>query len=31
MEFQLLGDMAKALNNGDGSEVIGSIGIGWSR
>jgi hypothetical protein len=31
MELQLLGDMAKALNNGDGSEVIGSIGIGWSR
>ena len=31
VEFQTLGEMAKALNNGDGSQVIGSIGLGWSR
>lgn len=31
VEYQALGEMTKALNDGDGSEVIGSIGIGWSR
>jgi hypothetical protein len=31
VEYQVLGDMTKAINNGDGSDVIGSIGVGWSR
>lgn len=31
VEYQALGTTAKAFNNGDGSAVIGSIGIGWSR
>ncbi len=31
VEYQLLGEMTKAINNGDSSGVIGSIGIGWSR
>jgi hypothetical protein len=30
VEFQALGDTTKALNGGDGSRVIGSIGIGFS-
>jgi uncharacterized protein (TIGR02001 family) len=30
VEFQALGDTTKALNAGDGSQVIGSIGIGVS-
>lgn len=30
VEYQALGTAAKAFNNGDGSAVIGSIGIGWS-
>ena len=30
IEFQALGDTTKALNGGDGSRVIGSIGIGFS-
>ncbi len=29
-EFQKLGDTTKAFNGGDGSQVIGSIGIGFS-
>jgi hypothetical protein len=31
VEFQTLGETTRALNNDDGSEVIGSIGVGWSR
>ena len=31
VEYQALGEMTKAINLGDGSNVIGSIGIGWSR
>jgi hypothetical protein len=31
VEYQALGTTAKALNLDDGSIVIGSIGIGWSR
>ena len=31
VEYQVLGEMTKAISNGDRSEVIGSIGIGWSR
>ena len=30
LEFQALGDTTKALNSGDGSQVIGSFGIGLS-
>jgi hypothetical protein len=30
VEFQALGDTTKALNDGDGSQVIGSFGIGLS-
>jgi hypothetical protein len=30
VEYQLLGDMAKAINNGDGSKTIGSVGVGFS-
>jgi hypothetical protein len=30
VEFQTLGDTTKALNDGDGRRVIGSIGIGFS-
>jgi hypothetical protein len=30
LEFQALGDTTKALNGGDGSQVIGSFGIGLS-
>ena len=30
VEYQLLGDMPKAINDGDGSKVIGSVGIGFS-
>ena len=31
VEYQALGDTTKAFNGGDGSNVIGSIGLGWSR
>lgn len=31
VEYQALGPTAKALNNGEGAAVIGSVGIGWSR
>jgi hypothetical protein len=31
VEFQTLGETTRALHNDDGSEVIGSIGVGWSR
>jgi hypothetical protein len=31
VEYQALGTTATAFNNGDDSNVIGSIGIGWSR
>lgn len=31
VEYQALGEMTKAINGGDRSKVIGSIGIGWSR
>jgi hypothetical protein len=31
VEYQALGEMTKAINLGDGSNVIGSIGLGWSR
>jgi len=30
VEYELLGDMAKAINNGDGSKTIGSVGVGFS-
>jgi hypothetical protein len=30
VEFQALGDTTKALNGGDGSQAIGSIGIGFA-
>lgn len=30
LEYQALGDMTKAINGGDGSKLIGSIGIGFS-
>jgi hypothetical protein len=30
VEIQALGDTTKALNGGDGSRVIGSIGLGFS-
>ncbi len=30
VEFQALGDTTEALNGGDGSQVIGSVGIGFS-
>jgi hypothetical protein len=30
VEFQALGDTTKALNGNDGSQVIGSFGIGLS-
>ena len=30
VEFQALGDTTKFFNGGDGSQVIGSIGIGFS-
>lgn len=30
VEYQALGDMPKALNDGDGSKVIGSVGVGFS-
>ena len=29
VEFQALGDTTKAFNGGDGSRVIGSVGIGF--
>ena len=31
VEYQALGEMTKVINGGDRSNVIGSIGIGWSR
>jgi hypothetical protein len=31
VEYLALGEMTKAINNGDGSKVVGSIGVGWSR
>jgi hypothetical protein len=31
VEYQELGAMTKALNDGDDSRVIGSFGVGWSR
>lgn len=31
VEYQALGTMTKVINGGDGSNVIGSIGVGWSR
>jgi hypothetical protein len=30
VEYQMLGDMPKAINDGDGSKVIGSVGIGFA-
>ena len=30
VEYQMLGDMPKAINDGDGSKVIGSVGVGFS-
>ncbi len=30
VEYQALGDMAKAINDADGSKVIGSLGVGFS-
>ncbi len=30
VEYQALGDTTQALNGGDGSQVIGSVGIGFS-
>jgi hypothetical protein len=31
VEYQALGEMTKAINLGDGSIVVASIGLGWSR
>jgi hypothetical protein len=30
VEYQMLGDMPKAINDGDGSKLIGSVGVGFS-
>jgi hypothetical protein len=30
VEYEVLGDMTKAINDGDGSKVIGSVGVGFS-
>ena len=30
VEYEVLGDMTKAINEGDGSKVIGSVGVGFS-
>ena len=30
VEYQVLGDMPKAINDGDSSKVIGSVGVGFS-